>query len=711
MRTAPSRICPFSLAAAIALSWLPILSAEAQNFDPIEAMPQDTLVYVGWDKAWSGFGLPELTPDSVADMVRGFNRLESPPDPDTDKVAEALKLVLTAADGRGGVGLFRLDPSTRPPTVELGAVLDLGDKLKTFAAGFEMLLRGGGNAERIQQVTIEDATLSCIRPDREVPAFYWGQYKNRFVLAVGEGGAKKLIDGLSGKGTKLTANGEFAACRKKLPAGASASAALLFCDTAALLSKVVRPAVQAESEMSPEELDKLLAAFGINGLKSALVDCDRSEYGPRTRAYLRVDGPYTGILKLWDQKPLSDDDLQLIPRDATFATVWNLDLSAIWAEATRIAAEVAPGSEDQLVAGDAFVRNAIGFSIAQDLLPAFGDTWAVFDSPDRSNYIATGLVLVADARQPADLGEMLKEITRRIAPLAEAGNVKLLLKEMKHGGRSIHYVLVGGVPCPFAPAWSFIGGRVVFALFPQTVAAVAGQVDAATRKASILDHPDVKAALAALPKSRTSFGYMASREAVRTLYPFYLLGGTMAVSMSGGSGDLATLRTLEQMLSGVRDCVGVTSVEPEGVMYAGVGTSAVSSASFGSAALMTSILLPSLGRARELAKRTKAAADLRGIGMAVHAYAADNHDAIPESLDALMAADIITRDMLISPRQPGDKRYVLVAKGRLSDLKPGDVLAYEPLVGDEGTNVLFVDGHVEWVTPPRVYELIGRNHD
>ena len=51
-----------------------------------------------------------------------------------------------------------------------------------------------------------------------------------------------------------------------------------------------------------------------------------------------------GLLKIWDQQPLVDADLMIVPKDAYWAYVSNLDLSGLWQEAQRILNEVAPDS-------------------------------------------------------------------------------------------------------------------------------------------------------------------------------------------------------------------------------------------------------------------------------------------------------------------------------------------------------------------------------
>ena len=46
-------------------------------------------------------------------------------------------------------------------------------------------------------------------------------------------------------------------------------------------------------------------------------------------------------------------------------------------------------------------------------------------------------------------------------------------------------------------------------------------------------------------------------------------------------------------------------------------------------ALLISILLPAIGRARELARRAYCATNLSGIGKGCHIYATENHDSWP----------------------------------------------------------------------------------
>jgi hypothetical protein len=114
-------------------------------------------------------------------------------------------------------------------------------------------------------------------------------------------------------------------------------------------------------------------------------------------------------------------------------------------------------------------------------------------------------VLVADVADEQKLESILERVVQMLTPFAAPQKITLLHKETKDGEHVIHYVLIGGVPSPVAPAWGFVDHRWVFGLFPQTVAVALREADPKTRGETLLDQPDVKAARAALPKEIQAF--------------------------------------------------------------------------------------------------------------------------------------------------------------------------------------------------------------
>ncbi len=118
--------------------------------------------------------------------------------------------------------------------------------------------------------------------------------------------------------------------------------------------------------------------------------------------------------------------------------------------------------------------------------------------------------------------------------------------------------------------------------------------------------------------------------------------------------------------------------------------------------MMVAILLPSLARARELAKRTTCAANMRGLGVALLTYAAENNGAFPDDpAKALTGAGIRPKN-LECPSSGGQSNYRYVPGWSANDRADKPVV-YEPIEnhGGEGGNVLFVDGHSEFVVQAR----------
>src|SRR5690349_1481742 len=134
-------------------------------------------------------------------------------------------------------------------------------------------------------------------------------------------------------------------------------------------------------------------------------------------------------------------------------------------------------------------------------------------------------------------------------------------------------------------------------------------------------------------------------------------------------------------------------------------------------ALLISILLPSLSRARETANRVKCASNLRMIGQAILLYSNENRGAYPPSFNVLLTTEDISADVFncptssdtpapgTTPQQQaaalntaGHLSYVYVGSGLTNRAGASTVVAYEPLTNhNDGCNILWGDGHVSWV--------------
>jgi len=121
--------------------------------------------------------------------------------------------------------------------------------------------------------------------------------------------------------------------------------------------------------------------------------------------------------------------------------------------------------------------------------------------------------------------------------------------------------------------------------------------------------------------------------------------------------------------------------------------------------LALSVLLPSLSRARELAKRAVCSANLRGIGQSCHIYANDYDEWFPPDLQTLIDAGHITLGELQCPSEGNPSQAVFdytYVPGLQATVPVDWILAYEDPANHnrEGGNVLYIDSHVEFLKEP-----------
>jgi len=157
----------------------------------------------------------------------------------------------------------------------------------------------------------------------------------------------------------------------------------------------------------------------------------------------------------------------------------------------------------------------------------------------------------------------------------------------------------------------------------------------------------------------------------------------------------------------------------------------------GALAVVISVLLPALCKAREPANRIKCANNLRQIALAAMMYARDHGGAFPATVQELVATEELGASVFECPsdgQSPQTRAhtglkmglsYFYVGNGVKPDVDRPDtaVIVYEPLsnhsndgmeihleaIADhagDGMNVAFADGHSEWIAAPNVAPIL-----
>ena len=145
-------------------------------------------------------------------------------------------------------------------------------------------------------------------------------------------------------------------------------------------------------------------------------------------------------------------------------------------------------------------------------------------------------------------------------------------------------------------------------------------------------------------------------------------------------------------------------------------------------ALLVPILSPVLiRRNREPSLRVLCASNMRQISLGAIMYANEHGGRFPDDLDTIFQEEDVLPRVFVCPatdadlpsapttqavystlKQAGALSYIYVGKGLTTKAADDVVLLYEPLSDHEndGMNVCFADGHVEWLTASEAQSIL-----
>lgn len=547
--------------------------------DPAAWLPADTLLYVGWNGGADEALLDELETYAGRLVENPLFEVDAE---DQLAVKRIVDSAATLLQHPMAVGVIQVDAREAGPEVIVAAVSAVEDDSGRVSRAVRTMLEtaSGTTAERTTHEGVNYQSV-LLEADDNVRAL-WTVTGGKLVVVGGVGKLEAAATALvTGPTETLAASEGFAQCEQKL-GFAGRGHFTIYAPVQAILSRVRSIAEGMEQPLTPE-VEQVLEESGLNALQAFAARLSRADeaHAPlQSSAFMPVDGEYKGLLKFWDQAPLTEADLAQVPADAWWATVANLDLHALYEETLRVLGVLSPEVEQQVTGAIAATRQVLGFSITDDLLPALGDTWVLFDGPTQGSFLFTNAVLTVDVREK----QTLRDIGVRLLQLGNAGleeeetslRVKVETLEVPGVGGAkavdVEYLAMPGFFMPVAPSVAYVGDRLVLALTPQAIKTALPQLQGRDPATSLLGRADVQAALPLLPKELQSFYYVNNEASVRAWYGLEQLIEITGLSLVEETAAIGEVMTLAEKLETTHIGLVGWGRDADGIVYGGQET-------------------------------------------------------------------------------------------------------------------------------------------
>ncbi len=488
---------------------------------------------------------------------------------------------------------------------------------------------------------------------------------------------------------------------------------------------------QARVALGLDDLKVIAATDGLDGKNWA------------SKVDVIAPAPRHGLMAMCDAEPLAPELLKLIPASSTTAGACSFDLDGLFTKAVRLFEQITPEQATQIQQGLGQVNQMLGFDIDKDFLAAMGPQWGYFIDPETVGEGILGITIVNRPRNPEQLQTSMTTLEKMAnamiqQQMMQGQDTKMTVEFRQEAieGTTVHFLATPLV----TPSWAIKNGTLYIGLFPQMVVSA---MDRAVDAKSIQDNSDFQAVLQKVnaPPAFSSFGYVDLPKTVPDSYQVCLAINRLYFGIGdlfGAHSPPMILPPLNRLLPELEPAGSVGWSDDAGFHFRAIepfpGANALGSAQsvasigMGQSAMMMSILLPSLNRSRETANRVKCASNLRQIGQAILLYSNDNHGKYPPDLGTLIKTEDITASVFVCPDTnsqppPGmtpdqaadwvnrNSDYVYVGAGMVQGQQPSTVVCYEKDKdhGGDGMNMLFGDGHVEFLTLPAAHEMIEKS--
>ena len=703
------------LICCLALLLCPLLAFAQPLADRV---PADATLYVGWQGIDNmGAGYPQSNLKGLLESS-DFRQFISQAGPGLTRMAQQDPEAARAIQMVSGV----FEAMWRHPTAFYFTRVDFDAPMPT--PQLALICRAGTDADNLlRQFQALVAEMKKGEPPFPVEAF-------RVDDVVGiQIGHQQAAAALAAPGKSITTSDRF---RQAMARGHKDPLTIAYLDARSLTAQIDRGVQMMGGPEAKHMWSVVRDVLGLPGLNLAIATSGFEQKDWTTQLFVSAPAPRQGLLGLIEPVPVKDELLRAVPVTATWVGVTHFDVDRLLTQLRTIAPKIDPDTPAIMDQTLAQAREMTGVDLQRDLFAALGEHWAYYSDPQSTGRSLLSMVVVNRARKPAELEKSLT----RLATLANdmirqqmrGEDARIRIAQAKVGGMNLTYV-----PLPFiAPAWGMKDGVLYVGLYPQMVAAAAN----APAGRSILENPDFIAMRKRLsPAASNHILFMNLPQTAADAYPTLLMVSqifTGLADMAGVDVPPMVMPPLPQVRQFLAPAGNALWVDDQGLHGKAISPfpGAELLASQGSGAFMVApmvagVMLPAVQQARASAQRVQSASNLKQIAVGALMYQNDfrknpadlgviaaSANLNPQAFISAVSGKRVPPDVAADPKKwaawvNANADYVYLGAA----LKPGAgadaILAFEKpeLHGGQGMNVVFADGHVEWL---RVDEAMRR---
>jgi hypothetical protein len=173
----------------------------------------------------------------------------------------------------------------------------------------------------------------------------------------------------------------------------------------------------APDPFAPPKMDKLLAAFGVNGLRTAAFTAQSSADGTLLQFFLGVpESSRQGFFKILTGEPKESSPPPFVPADAVKFQRWRLDGQKVWATLEKMLKDISPQYANSLnmfldMANTNAKDKDPGFDVRKTLIGNLGDDIITYEKAAKGADPKSGPSLfLLGSPKPEDLAAAFKTI-------------------------------------------------------------------------------------------------------------------------------------------------------------------------------------------------------------------------------------------------------------------------------------------------------------